>query len=325
MQIVMFDRQSIFIHGMKISLQHRIPGVSIQGASQADELWQKLESFSRAADFFALPKGSVSRQIQALEHQLGTQLLQRTTRRVKLTPEGITYYQRAKDVLSNLSELDGLFQQDATSISGKLRIDIPSGIAKSLLLPRLSEFLYLHPGIELELSSHDRPVDILHDGFDCVIRTGALPEDGVIARSLGKLTMVNCASPHYLTRFGYPQSPDDLTSHAIVRYTPHLGVHPLGFEVASVNGVQWFKSGGMLTVNSSENYLAAGIAGLGIIQIPRIAVREALRAGRLIEVLPGYRAEPLSLSLVYPQRRELSRRVNLFMQWLAGVMKEHLD
>ena len=223
------------------------------------------------------------------------------------------------------SELDGLFQQDATSISGKLRIDIPPGIAKSLLLPRLSEFLYLHPGIELELSSHDRPVDILHDGFDCVIRTGALPEDGVIARSLGKLTMVNCASPHYLTRFGYPQSPDDLTSHAIVRYTPHLGVHPLGFEVASVNGVQWFKSGGMLTVNSSENYLAAGIAGLGIIQIPRIAVREALRAGRLIEVLPGYRAEPLSLSLVYPQRRELSRRVNLFMQWLAGVMKEHLD
>lgn len=116
--------------------------------------------------------------------------------------------------------------------------------------------------------------------------------------------MVNCASPHYLTRFGYPQSPDDLTSHAIVRYTPHLGVHPLGFEVASVNGVQWFKSGGMLTVNSSENYLTAGLAGLGIIQIPRIAVREALRAGRLIEVLPGYRAEPLSLSLVYPQRRE---------------------
>ena len=261
----------------------------------------ELESFSRAADFFALP------------------------RRVKLTPEGMTYYQRAKDVLSNLSELDGLFQQDATSISGKLRIDIPPGIAKSLLLPRLSEFLYLHPGIELELSSHDRPVDILHDGFDCVIRTGALPEDGVIARPLGKLTMVNCASPHYLTRFGYPQSPDDLTSHAIVRYTPHLGVHPLGFEVASVNGVQWFKSGGMLTVNSSENYLAAGLAGLGIIQIPRIAVREALRAGRLIEVLPGYRAEPLSLSLVYPQRRELSRRVNLFMQWLAGVMKEYLD
>lgn len=122
-----------------------------------------------------------------------------------------------------------------------------------------------------------------------------------------------------------PQSPDDLTSHAIVRYTPHLGVHPLGFEVASVNGVQWFKSGGMLTVNSSENYLTAGLAGLGIIQIPRIAVREALRAGRLIEVLPGYRAEPLSLSLVYPQRRELSRRVNLFMQWLAGVMKEYLD
>ena len=237
----------------------------------------ELESFSRAADFFALPKGSVSRQIQALEHQLGTQLLQRTTRRVKLTPEGMTYYQRAKDVLSNLSELDGLFQQDATSISGKLRIDIPPGIAKSLLLPRLSEFLYLHPGIELELSSHDRPVDILHDGFDCVIRTGALPEDGVIARPLGKLTMVNCASPHISpTRFGYPQSPDDLTSHAIVRYTPHLGVHPQG--VLRLPRRPVVKSKGMLTVNSSE-IISLPSCWSGIIQIPRIAVREACVPG----------------------------------------------
>ncbi|TGB66808.1 MULTISPECIES: LysR family transcriptional regulator [unclassified Escherichia] len=285
----------------------------------------ELESFSRAADFFALPKGSVSRQIQALEHQLGTQLLHRTTRRVKLTPDGMTYYQRAKDVLSNLNELDGLFQQDTTSISGKLRVDIPLGIAKNLLLPRLPEFLHQYPGIELELSSSDRAIDILRDGYDCVMRTGSLPDEGIITRPLGKLTMVNCASPHYLTRFGYPQSVDDLTSHAVVHYTPHLGAHPLGFEVATSNGVQWFKSGGMLTVNSSETYFAAGLAGLGIIQIPRVAVREALRAGRLIEVLPNYRAEPLSISLVYPQRRELSRRVNLFMQWLAGVIKEHLD
>ncbi|TGB97015.1 MULTISPECIES: LysR family transcriptional regulator [unclassified Escherichia] len=285
----------------------------------------ELESFSRAADFFALPKGSVSRQIQALEHQLGTQLLHRTTRRVKLTPDGMTYYQRAKDVLSNLNELDGLFQQDTTSISGKLRVDIPLGIAKNLLLPRLPEFLHQYPGIELELSSSDRAIDILRDGYDCVMRTGSLPDEGIITRPLGSLTMVNCASPHYLTRFGYPQSVDDLTSHAVVHYTPHLGAHPLGFEVATSNGVQWFKPGGMLTVNSSETYLAAGLAGLGIIQIPRVAVREALRAGRLIEVLPNYRAEPLSISLVYPQRRELSRRVNLFMQWLAGVIKEHLD
>ncbi|MFP1455539.1 LysR substrate-binding domain-containing protein [Escherichia coli] len=110
-----------------------------------------------------------------------------------------------------------------------------------------------------------------------------------------------------------------------MRYTPHLGVHPLGFEVASVNGVQWFKSGGMLTVNSSENYLTAGLAGLGIIQIPCALPCAKPCVPVVIEVLPGYRAEPLSLSLVYPQRRELSRRVNLFMQWLAGVMKEHLD
>lgn len=249
--------------------------------------------------------------------------LQRTTRRVQLTPDGMTYYQRAKDVLSNLNELDGLFLQDTTSISGKLRVDIPVGMAKNLLLPRLPDFLYQYPGIALELSSSDRQVDILHDGFDCVVRTGTLPDDGLITRPLGKLTMVNCASPHYLTRFGYPQNPDDLTSHAVVHYTPHLGVHPLGFEVASGHGVQWFKSGGMLTVNSSETYLAAGLAGLGIIQIPASPCAKPCAPDGLLKCCPAIAPLHSPFPLVYPQRRELSRRVNLFMQWVAGVMKEH--
>lgn len=283
----------------------------------------ELESFSGAAAFFALPKASVSRQIQALEKQLGTQLLQRTTRRVSLTQEGIAYYERAKDLLSNLNELDGLFQREPTSISGKLRVDLPPDVAKNLLA-RLPDFLHQYPGIELELSSSDRPVDLLRDGFDCAVRTGTSPEEGLITRPLGRLTMVNCASPNYLLRFGYPESLNDLASHAVVRYTPGPGMRAPGFEIATDNGIQWFKTGGMLTVNSSETYLAAGLAGLGIIQVPRVAVREALRAGTLCEILPQYRAEPLSVSLIYPHRRELSRRVNLFMQWLTGVMKDYV-
>ncbi|MEB2758319.1 LysR family transcriptional regulator [Citrobacter freundii] len=285
----------------------------------------ELESFSRAADTLGLPKGSVSRQIQALENHLGTQLLHRTTRRVQLTQDGMIYYERAKDLLSNLDELDGLFHHDPSSISGKLRVDMPVGVARNLVMPRLPTFLHQYPGLELELSSSDRLVDLVREGFDCVVRVGTLKDSGLIARPVGKLTQINCASPQYLARFGYPESLEDLASHAVVHYSVNSGTRAQGFEVATENGTQWVKTGGMLTVNSTETYHAACLAGLGIIQVPRVGVRDALRAGTLVEVLPQYRAEPMPVSLLYPHRRNLSRRVHLFMEWLTGVMKDYVD
>ena len=285
----------------------------------------ELESFSRAADTLGLPKGSVSRQIQALENHLGCRLLHRTTRRVLLTQDGMVYYERAKDLLSNLDELDSMFQIDPSSVSGRLRVDMPVGIARKVVIPKLPAFLQHYPGIELELSSSDRLVDVIREGFDCVVRVGSLKDSGLIARPLGKLTIINCASPEYLSRFGYPESLDDLSNHALVHYATNLGVRPQGFEVAKEGGTRWVKTGGVLTVNSTETYHAACLAGLGIIQVPRTGVREALRAGDLIEILPQYRAEPLPVSLIYPHRRNLSRRVNLFMEWLGGLMKAYVD
>lgn len=285
----------------------------------------ELESFSRAADSLGLPKGSVSRRIQALENQLGARLLHRTTRRVQLTQDGMVYYERAKDLLANLDELDGLFQHDPTSISGRLRVDMPVGVARNLVIPKLPGFLQQYPGIELELSSSDRLVDVVREGFDCVVRVGTLKDSGLIARSLGKLSMINCASPDYLARFGYPENLEDLTSHALVHYAVNLGTRPQGFEVHHDDSTRWVKTGGTLTVNSTETYHAACLAGLGIIQVPRIGVREALRTGKLVELLPQYRAEPMPVSLIYPHRRNLSRRVHLFMEWLTGVMKAYVD
>lgn len=285
----------------------------------------ELESFTRAADTLGLPKGSVSRQIQALENALGTQLLHRTTRRVQLTQDGMVYYERAKEVLSNLDELDGLFQNDPSSISGKLRVDMPVIVARKLVIPRLPAFMQQYPGIELELSSSDRMVDLIREGFDCVVRIGTLRDSGLIARPLGKLTVINCASPQYLERFGYPERLDDLASHAMVHYALNLGTRPSGFEFATPTGTQWIKTGGSLTVNTTENYHAACLAGLGIIQVPRVGVREALRSGTLVEILPQYRASPMPVSLLYPHRRNLSRRVHLLMEWLSGVMKDYVD
>lgn len=280
------------------------------------------ESFSRAAEDVGLPKDSVSRQIQALENQLGTRLLHRTTRRVQLTQDGMAYYERAKDLLSNLDELEGLFQSDPASISGKIRIDIPPGLTNSLIMPRLPTFLHHYPGIALELCSSDRQVDLLREDFDCVVRTEPLHAPGILTRPLGKLTRVNCASPQYLARFGYPENLDDLASHAVVHYSLTPGASSPGFAFETSHGIQWVKTGGMLTVNSTETWHAACLAGLGIIQTPRIVVREALRAGTLIEILPQYRAAPLPVTLHYPHRRNLSRRIHLFMVWLTETIKE---
>lgn len=285
----------------------------------------ELASFSRAADSLGVPKGSVSRQVQSLENHLGTQLLHRTTRRVQLTQDGMVYYERAKDLLSNLDELDGLFIHDPASISGKLRVDMPVGVARNLVIPRLPAFMQQYPGIELELSSSDRLVDVIREGFDCVVRVGTLKDSGLIARPLGKLAVVNCASPGYLERFGYPETLDDLSSHAVVHYAVHLGMRPQGFELYQDNTTRWIKTGGILTVNSTETYHAACLAGLGIIQVPRTGVRDALRQGKLVEILPQYRAEPMPVSLIYPHRRNLSRRVHLFMEWLTSVMKDYVD
>ncbi|KGB09083.1 MULTISPECIES: LysR family transcriptional regulator [Leclercia] len=285
----------------------------------------ELESFSRAADSLGLPKGSVSRQIQALENGLGTQLLHRTTRRVSLTQDGMVYYERAKDLLANLDELDGLFLLDPASISGRLRVDMPVAIARNLVIPRLPQFLQQYPGIELELSSSDRLVDVIREGFDCVVRVGTLKDSGLIARPLGKLSVINCASPDYLTRFGYPETLDDLASHAVVHYALNLGSRPQGFEYYDGESTRWVKTGGILTVNSTETYHASALAGLGIIQVPRVGARDALRAKKLLEILPQYRPGPMPVSLIYPHRRNLSRRVRLFMEWLTELMKAYVD
>lgn len=281
-----------------------------------------MESFSLAAQALGQPKASVSRQIQALEASLGVRLLHRTTRRVQLTEEGMVYYERAKDLLGNLDELDAMFNEDAGSISGRLRVDMPAWVASTLVLPHLSAFLQQHPGIALELSSSQRPVDVVREGFDCALRIGASPSGGLAARRMGTLTVINCASPDYLARFGYPQTPECLADHALIRLADD---DQQGFALYVNGDSRRIKTGGILTVSCAETYHSACVAGLGIIQAPRASVKAALRDGRLVEILPRYRAAPLPVTLVYPPRRALSRRVHLFMTWLTAQLKGAVD
>ncbi|WP_034919589.1 MULTISPECIES: LysR family transcriptional regulator [Erwinia] len=284
----------------------------------------ELQSFTRAAESLGLPKGSLSRQIQALENTMGVRLLHRTTRRVQLTQDGLVYYDRCRDVLATLEEMDSLFQHDPATLSGRLRVDMPVSMASDFILPQLPAFLQQYPGIELELSSSDRRVDVVREGFDCVIRVGTLADSGLIARPLGSLTLVNCASPDYLARFGTPTSLDDLAQHAMVHYSQQLGAPSSGFEFFDGKICRYVKTGGAVTVNSTETYRAACLAGLGIIQAPECGARAALKEKTLVEILPQFRAEPMPVSLLYPHRRNLARRVQVFMEWLTQAMKRYV-
>lgn len=283
------------------------------------------QSFSRAAESMDLPKATVSRHIQALENMLGTRLLQRTTRHVQLTSDGSLYYERARDLLASMHELDDMFQRDPASISGKLRVNIPGMLAQSLVIPHLREFLQRYPGIELELSSADRGVDVIREGFDCVVHIGPQQHTGLIARPIGKLTVVNCASAEYLARFGQPQIPDDLASHAVIHYAANMGDPAQGLQIVTGNQTRWIKTGSILTVNSPDTYRAACLAGMGIIQIPYADVKLLIQQGLLVEIMPQYRAEKRCVSLLSPHRRELSHRVYLFMTWLTALLKNYVD
>ncbi len=284
----------------------------------------ELGSFTAAAEQLGLPKASVSLAVQRLEAEVGVQLLHRTTRRVRLTADGAQFQQRARDLLDDMEDLQGMFRRD-TQLKGRLRVDMSSGLARQLVIPHLPDFLARHPGLGIELSGTDRRVDLVREGFDCVVRVGPLDDNTLVARPLGVMHIVNCASPAYLTERGVPRAVTDLAAHALVHYVGTLGQRSPGFEYHDGQAYRSLPMGGAITVNSGEAYSAAALAGLGIIQVPRLGARAALAAGTLVEVLPDCVAEPMPVTLLYAQRRHLPRRVSAFMDWLAALLTPELQ
>jgi DNA-binding transcriptional LysR family regulator len=286
----------------------------------------ELASFTAAANQLGLPKASVSAAVQQLETLLGTRLLHRTTRRVQMTQDGQVFFERSLDLLADMDELQGLFRDGPAELRGRLRVDMPQAVARDVVLPALADFLATHPGLEIELSSTDRRVDLVREGFDCVLRVGALSDSSLIARPVGEYRMINCASPAYLAQHGTPQCLEDLAAHRLVHYVGSLGARSAGFEYRDADGqTRFLAMAGALTVNSTEAYKQACVAGLGIIQVPEAGLREDLLAGRLCEILPGHRPAPMPVTLLYANRRHLPRRVQVFMHWLAGLMQPRLE
>lgn len=287
----------------------------------------ELTSFTQAAASLGQTKASVSSAVAGFEALLGTRLLHRTTRRVALTADGTACYARCKDLLADIDELHSLFRPSRAALMGRLRVDMPMGAARNAIIPRLPEFLNAHPGLLLDLSSTDRRVDLVREGFDCVLRVGPLSDSSLVARPLGHYVQVNCASRAYVAQRGLPQTLADLAGHRLVHYTTTLGSPGMGFEYTDPRAPEqglFVPMAGTVTVNNSESYQAACLAGLGIIQAPHIGLRPLLLRGDLIEVLPAFRPPPMQVSLLVPHRRQLPQRVKAFMDWVAEVMAPHL-
>jgi LysR family transcriptional regulator for bpeEF and oprC len=280
-------------------------------------------SFTRAAEHMQLPKATVSTLVQGLELALGAKLLHRTTRQLSVTSDGAAYYERCLRILSDVREAEEALSRNRASPSGRLRVDVSTGIANDIIIPALPDFFARYPDILLELGCGDRQVDLIEEGVDCAIRGGALPDSGLIARRIGVLQFVTCASPAYLDRHGRPAHPSELAGHRCVNY----------FSSKTRKAYEWDFSRGeeririaapaSLAVNDSTAYLRAGLAGLGIMQMASYSIGPLVAAGQLEPVLADWISAALPVNVVYPQNRHLSAKVRVFVEWAADLFLSH--
>ncbi len=280
----------------------------------------ELKSFHRAAESLGLSNTYVSTLLRQLESQLGSRLLARTTRTVQLTSDGQLFYPRCVELLAELDELNQLFVPQRGELSGKLRIDMPTGIARSVVLPALPAALAGHPQLQLDISCTDRKVDLVAEGFDLVLRIGSIDSEGLVAKHLGIAPLAIAASPAYLQRTRTPTSVAELAGHQQIHYVRHFGAADPGLAYLQ-DGIQHLVAlPGAVTVNHTESYQIACIQGLGLIQAPRFGLAPHFAAGTLVELLPELPQPAMPVWLLYPHRRHLTPRLHWAIQWLQNLI-----
>jgi DNA-binding transcriptional LysR family regulator len=278
-------------------------------------------SFTRAAEQLGMPRATVTTTIQNLEAVLGVRLMNRTTRRLSLTPEGAAYYEHSIRIITDIAETDASFQAGNRKPSGALRVHMPNSLGRHLVIPALRSFHQRYPDISIDLGLSDRPVDPVEEGIDCMIRAGALEDSSMVARRIGTLKRVTCASPDYLSRFGVPQSIDDLSAHHAVNFRVVHGTRPMPWIFVVDGKLNEVRMDGVVTVNDSEAYVKCGLEGFGLIQPMLFMVAPQLRDGSLQEVLPDFKPKPKPISIVYPNNRHLSAKVRVFADWVAELFE----
>lgn len=282
----------------------------------------ELGSFTRAAGVLDLPKATATHAIKELEASLGVRLLERTTRQVRPTLDGQAYYERCVHILAELDDADSALRSVASSPRGTLRLDLHGSHATGIILPRIDEFRARYPHIDLAISSGDRLVDLVREGIDCVVRAGNPRDSSLIAKRLAVMPEATCASPDYLAYFGTPKHPDELSAHQSVGFFSSNRDVRYPFEFIVDGELREVPLNSWISVNEAECYVAAALRGCGLIQLPRHHIEPYLRDGRLVEVLGDYRSPGVPVSVLYPQHRQLSPRVRVFVDWVSVLFAE---
>ena len=272
-------------------------------------------SFTQAANDMAVPRSTATKVIHEMETRLGVRLLQRTTRVVRPTLDGEAYYRRCLAILDDIEDAEGAFS--GAQPKGLLRIEVQGTLARHFLMPGLPDFLAQYPQVEIAMSENDRWVDMVQEGVDCVLRYGRLRDSELVARPLGMLQRLTCATPGYLARFGTPTDLAALDGHRMVglRSITTGSITPLEFMARGERTTAALPC--TLSVTGTESYLAGIRLGLGLAQVPRFHVEQELARGELVQVLAGTPPPSEPVSLLYQRSRQLSPRVRVFLDWAA--------
>jgi LysR family transcriptional regulator for bpeEF and oprC len=278
---------------------------------------------THAAESLAIPKATATTLIQQLESWLGVKLLNRTTRKVSVTPDGAAYYERAAAILADIRSAEDALQHHSTAPRGRVRVDAPTLIARSVIVPALPRFFVRYPEVELALACNERHFDLVAEAIDCALWIGEVADIRLVSRRVGFVYLATCAAPAYIAAHGKPLHPRELAQHRCINhFSPRTGET---IEWVFSKGSERMEAvfAGHLALEDENSYVSAAEAGLGIAQIPAFVLKEAMERGTLDLVLADWLPEPSPLHVVYPENRHLSRKVRVFVDWLAALITDH--
>lgn len=277
-------------------------------------------SLSAAARELGVTTPAVSKHLAQMESRVGVALVNRTTRRMSLTPEGEVYLEHARRILGEIDGMEELLGVSRSTPTGLLRVNATLGFGRSHVAPLISRFVRKHPQVEVQLQLSVNPPPLTDDAFDVCIRFGAPPDSRMIARQIAPNRRLLCAAPAYLAKHGTPKVPNDLTRHnciGIRQGEEAYGVWRLSSGRGKTLATEAVKTRGNLTTNDGEIAVNWALDGHGILMRAEWDIERYLRNGRLVQVLPQYVTPDASIHAVYPQRHQLAARVRAFVDFLT--------
>lgn len=282
-------------------------------------------SFTKAAETLHMSKTTVTQLVQQLEARLRVKLLNRTTRKVNVTADGAVYYERVLQLLADMDDAETSLSGAATLPRGRLRVDVPSPLASMILVPALPAFYARYPDIQIDMGVSDRIVDMIDENVDCVVRGGELIDQSLMARRVGDLPLGVFAAPGYLARVGTPAHPQELedSNHRIVGFLWARTGKPVPYTMRKQLESLQIKGRYALAVDDGNAYLAAGLAGLGVLWLPTYMSKAFEARGELVPLFEDWDLDPMPLYVAFPPNRHISLKLRVFIEWVAELMAVH--